>query len=54
MKKKLSSVAQSLKKMVRYLKFRIYEEEGLYYLCSENTGADQLRLSKFSHDAAQL
>ena len=27
----------------RSLKFRIYEEEGLYYLCSENKGADQLR-----------
>ena len=24
------------------VKFRIYEEEGLYYLCSENKGADQL------------
>ena len=29
--------------MARGLKFRIYEEEGLYYLCSENKGADQLR-----------
>ena len=27
----------------RGLKFRIYEEEGLHYLCSENKGADQLR-----------
>ena len=26
----------------RDLKFRILEEEGLYYLCSENNGADQL------------
>ena len=25
-----------------YLKFRIKEVEGLYYLCSENKGADQL------------
>ena len=25
------------------LKFRIYEVEGLYYPCSENKGADQLR-----------
>ena len=25
------------------LKLRIKEEEGLYYLCSENKGADQLR-----------
>ena len=30
-------------KMPRGLKFRIYEVEGLYYLCSENKGADQLR-----------
>ena len=30
-------------KMARSFKFRIYEEEGLYYLCSENKGADQLR-----------
>ena len=29
--------------MARCLKFRIYEVEGLYYLCSENKGADQLR-----------
>ena len=28
--------------MVRCLKFRICEGEGLYYLCSENKGADQL------------
>ena len=27
--------------MARGLKFRIQEEEGLYYLCSENKGADQ-------------
>ena len=25
------------------LKFRIYKVEGLYYTCSENKGADQLR-----------
>ena len=30
-------------KMARGLKFRIQVEEGLYYLCSENKGADQLR-----------
>ena len=30
-------------KMARSLKFRIYKEEGLYYLCSKNKGADQLR-----------
>ena len=32
-------------KMVRGLKFQIYEEEGLYYLCSENKGTDQLARS---------
>ena len=30
-------------KMARGLKFRILQEEGLYYPCSENKGADQLR-----------
>ena len=30
-------------KMARGLKFRILEEEGLYYTCSENKDADQLR-----------
>ena len=30
-------------KRARDLKFRIKEVEGLYYLCSENKGADQLR-----------
>ena len=29
--------------MARGLKFRIKKVEGLYYLCSENKGADQLR-----------
>ena len=29
--------------MARGLKFRVFEVEGLYYLCSENKGADQLR-----------
>ena len=29
--------------MARGLKFRIYVVERLYYLCSENKGADQLR-----------
>ena len=33
---------QSQKK-ARSLKFRIEGEEGLYYMCSENKGADQLR-----------
>ena len=32
-----------LHKMAKGLKFRIKEVEGLYYLCSENQGADQLR-----------
>ena len=35
-------VVQS-KKMARCLKFWFYEVEGLYYPCSENKGADQLR-----------
>ena len=53
-------------KMARGLKFRIKEVEGLYYLCSKNKGADQLRSYRaadlclrftyakngFSHDAA--
>ena len=30
-------------KIVRGLKFRIKEVEGLYYLCSENKSTDQLR-----------
>ena len=30
-------------KMTGGLKFRIYEVEGMYYPCSENKGADQLR-----------
>ena len=29
-------------KMARGLKFRFKKEEGLYYLCSENKGVDQL------------
>ena len=55
-------------KMARSLQFRIYKEEGLYYICCENKSADQLcghraadlRLcfriyakSRFSHDTAQ-
>ena len=35
--------AVQLQKTARDLKFRIYIVEGLYYLCSENKGADQLR-----------
>ena len=34
------------KKIARSLKFRMEEEEGLYYPCSENKGADQLRGSR--------
>ena len=30
-------------KMTRGLKFRIWKVEGLYQICSENKGADQLR-----------
>ena len=56
-------------KMVRGLKFQIYEVEGLYYLCSENKGTDQLRgyreadlrlcfrickKKRFSHDEAHI
>ena len=33
--------AVQLHKMARGLKFCMYEVEGLYYLCSENKGADQ-------------
>ena len=55
-------------KMVRGLKFLI-KEEGLYYICSERTGADQLRNYRpadlrlcfriytkimFSHDTADM
>ena len=34
--------AVKLQKIARSLKFRFYEVEGLYYLCSGNKGADQL------------
>ena len=37
-----NQAAQS-QKQARSLKFRIYEEEEVYYPCSENKGADQLR-----------
>ena len=33
----------AITEMPKGLKFRIKEEEGLYYPCSENKGADQLR-----------
>ena len=35
--------AVQLQKMARGLKFRILKVEGLYYISSENKGADQLR-----------
>ena len=35
--------AVQLQKIARGLKFQIWKVEGLYYLCSENKGADQLR-----------
>ena len=35
--------AVQFQKMIRGLKFRIKEVEGMYYLCSENKGADQLQ-----------
>ena len=35
--------AVQLQKIARGWKFQIYKVEGLYYLCSENKGADQLR-----------
>ena len=34
--------AVQLQKTARGLEFRIWKEEGLYYLCSENKGAGQL------------
>ena len=54
--------------MARGLKFCIQKVEGLYYLCSENKGADQLRghretdlrlcvricKSQFSHNEAHI
>ena len=43
-------------KMARGLKFLLYEDEGLYYLCSENKGAFVFAYAKkrFSQDAAQI
>ena len=35
--------AVQLQKTARGLKFRFQKVEGMYYLCSENKGADQLR-----------
>ena len=34
---------RTVQKMARGLKFRIWKVKGLYYPCSENKGADQLR-----------
>ena len=34
--------AVQLQKMARVLKFRIKKVEGVFYLCSENKGTDQL------------
>ena len=53
-------------KMATGLKFQIWEEEGLFHLCSKNKGADQLQVycaadrafvfvyakRRFSHNAA--
>ena len=38
--------AVQLQKMASSLKFQIKKVEELYYLCSENKGADQLRGSE--------
>ena len=51
MRKPASSVSEQVDtnrpvqshKQARTLKFQVYEEEALYYQCSENKGADQLR-----------
>ena len=44
--------------MARGLKFWISEVEGLYYLCRENNGADDLHLfyakRRVSHDATHM
>ena len=53
--------------MARGLNFRIFKVEGLFYLCCENKGADQLHgycaadlclcfwiSKKFSHEATEL
>ena len=38
----VTNQAVQLQKMARGLKFQIKKLEGLFYLCSENKGADQL------------
>ena len=40
-------------KIARGLKFRIYEEEELYYKCSKNKGADQLHGFEVSDQVQQ-
>ena len=55
------------KTIIRYMKFQILEEDGLYYPCSENKGSDQLRnyheaglrlcfsiFKKFAHNEAYV
>ena len=44
-----SNQAVKIQKMARGLKFRIKKVEGLYYLCIENKGADQLRGYREAH-----
>ena len=58
--------AVQLPKMAKGLKFRREKCRGMYYLCNENKGADQIRCYReadlrlcfciclFSHDAAHL
>ena len=46
----VSDTNPAVQKMARGLNFFIYEGEGLYYLCSESKGTDQL----FSYLAADL
>ena len=46
--------AVQLQKMARGMKFRIKKVEGLYYLCSENKGADQLRSNLRGYREADL
>ena len=43
-------------KMVRGLKFRVYEVDGLYYLCSENKRVYAFAYAKrrFSHNEAHI
>ena len=61
-----TNLAVQPQKMARGLTFRIWKIEGLYYLCSENKAADQLRgyheadlclsfrICKMLHDAAHI